>query len=124
MEELGIPIVSEPNNGAIYGAFIAPSSMAAENQSRSDSRVAYLDKAVNRPNLHIATEQMVTRILLEEDAEPISTSNGTGFSSFQVATGVEVRIPSRIRKTNGSLILYSFLTQHKKQRGTSLVQRK
>lgn len=57
---------------------MSPSSMSAHNQSRSDSRTSYLDPVIDRPNLHIATEQTVTRVLLR-------SANGT-----QKAVGVEV----------------------------------
>lgn len=66
MEELGIPIFPEPNNGTGYGAFLAPSSLTADNQSRSDSRVAYADSAIDRPNLHLASQQMVQKIILDQ----------------------------------------------------------
>ncbi|KAF3767359.1 hypothetical protein M406DRAFT_237359, partial [Cryphonectria parasitica EP155] len=79
-EQLGVPALADPNNGTGGGAFINPSSMSASNQSRCDARVAYLDPVINRANLHIATEQMVTRLLLEQDADGTS----------QRAVGVEV----------------------------------
>lgn len=84
---MGVPIMSEPNNGTGDGAFIAPSSMSAQNQSRSDGRAAYLDEAIDRPNLHVATEQMVTRILLEGVATP--DGNNSKFRKVQQAVGVE-----------------------------------
>lgn len=55
-----------------------PSSMSVQNQSRSDGRTAYLDPVIDRPNLHIATEQTVTQILLETADQ------------LQKAVGVEV----------------------------------
>lgn len=82
MKQMGVSILSEPNNGTTNGAFVAPSSLAAVNQSRSDARVAYLDQVLERPNLHVATEQMVTRILLEQ--------SNTSSTKLQKAVGVEV----------------------------------
>lgn len=87
MAELGLPIVSEPNDGTCVGAMISPSSMSAQNQSRCDSRTAYLDPVIDRPNLHVATEQMVTQVLLEEADSPGSDVGG---STLQKAVGVEV----------------------------------
>lgn len=87
---MGIPIISESNNGSGDGAFFSPSSMSAQNQSRSDGRVAYLDGAIDRPNLHIATEQMVTRILLESVDDQIPTDDGNQRPcDLQQAVGVE-----------------------------------
>lgn len=84
-----MPIPSDPNSGVGSGAFLSPSSMSAENQSRSDSRVAYLDPVIGRTNLHLATEQMVTRLLLQgvETRGPNGTLNPNG---LQQAVGVEV----------------------------------
>lgn len=90
MTEMGLPLVSEPNDGTCVGAMINPSSMSAQNQSRSDSRTAYLDPVIDRPNLHIATEQMVTRVLLEEVDNPIPGVGGPTFDRLQKAVGVEV----------------------------------
>lgn len=75
---MGSSITYEPNDGTCVGAMINPSSMSVQNQSRSDSRTAYLDPVIDRPNLHIATEQTVTQILLETVDE------------LQKAVGVEV----------------------------------
>lgn len=83
MEAMGVPILTEPNNGTTDGAFVAPSSMSAHNQSRSDGRVAYLDGVMGRTNLYVATEQMVTRILFDENEVEGSDGNWT-------ASGVEV----------------------------------
>ncbi|KAL2275714.1 hypothetical protein FJTKL_01662 [Diaporthe vaccinii] len=82
MAEMGLPMLSEPNEGTCVGAMINPSSMSAQNQSRCDSRTAYLDPVVDRLNLHVATEQMVTQVLLEEMDNP-------GAGRLQKAVGVE-----------------------------------
>jgi len=82
MKQMGVSILSEPNNGTTDGAFIAPSSIDALNQSRSDARMAYLERVLERPNLHVATQQMTTRILLEQ-SNTITTQQ-------QTAVGVEV----------------------------------
>lgn len=75
---MGLSIISEPNDGTCIGAMINPSSMSVQNQSRSDGRTAYFDPVIDRSNLHIATEQTVTRILLET------------VDQLQKAVGVEV----------------------------------
>ncbi|CAN8102961.1 unnamed protein product [Discula destructiva] len=82
MKQMGVPILSEPNNGTMDGAFVAPSSINDRNQSRSDGRVAYFDQVIERTNLHVATQQMVTRILLKQGI--------TDYSRTQTAVGVEV----------------------------------
>lgn len=72
------------------GVFVAPSSISASNQSRSDARVAYLDTALERSNLHVASGQMVTQILLAQDGNTTSSASG---SQLQRAVGVEVSRP-------------------------------
>lgn len=86
---MGVSVLSEANSGSGDGAFFAPSSMNAKNQSRSDGRVAYLDGAIDRPNLHIATEQMVTRILLERVDDQIPINGSPRPCDLQEAVGVE-----------------------------------
>ncbi|WAO92729.1 Hypothetical protein NCS54_01024900 [Fusarium falciforme] len=63
--ELGIPIIDDPNNGTAAGAMLLPSSMHPTNQTRSDSREAHFNSANHRSNLHVATGQTVTRLILE-----------------------------------------------------------
>ncbi|KAJ3461535.1 hypothetical protein MRS44_010088 [Fusarium solani] len=63
--ELGIPIIDDPNNGTAAGAMLLPSSMHPTNQTRSDAREAHFNSAGHRSNLHIATGQTVTRLILE-----------------------------------------------------------
>ncbi|KAK1771700.1 alcohol oxidase [Phialemonium atrogriseum] len=72
LAELGIPILYDPNRGIGMGAMIVPSSMTPTNQSRSDSRTSYLDGVIDRPNLHLATEQTVTRILIGKRDDPFA----------------------------------------------------
>ncbi|KAK3319359.1 hypothetical protein B0H66DRAFT_624076 [Apodospora peruviana] len=64
VSELGVPLLNDPNAGVMAGAMIVPSTMSVQSQSRADSRTAYLDGAISRPNLHLASEQTVTRILI------------------------------------------------------------
>lgn len=89
MVELGLPLAAEPNDGTCVGAMINPSSMSAQNQSRCDSRTAYLDPVMDRPNLHVATEQMVTQVLLEEVDNPGLGDGESTFDRIQRAIGVE-----------------------------------
>ena len=60
-----MPFLADPNAGVAAGTMIAPASMSASNQSRMDSRRAYLDPVLHRPNLHLAVQRTVTRVLVE-----------------------------------------------------------
>lgn len=97
-----MPIVSEPNDGSGAGTFFAPSSMSAQNQSRSDGRVAYLDKVLDRTNLHVATEQMATRILLAEVDAQVLPNQSPALPNPQEAVGVEFASSAEAPRVNVS----------------------
>ena len=93
LAELGVPLLGDPNSGTSTGAMIPPYTMEPRNQTRCTSRTAYLDDIIHRPNLHLATEQIVTRILLHQtnaSASGDQTRGGSGRFSTR-ASGVEVR---------------------------------
>ncbi|RSL50154.1 hypothetical protein CEP53_008892 [Fusarium sp. AF-6] len=71
--ELGIPIIDDPNNGTAAGAMLLPSSMHPINQTRFDAREAHFNPADHRSNLHVATRQTATRLILE----PFNRFTGT-----------------------------------------------
>ncbi|KAI0478990.1 hypothetical protein GGR56DRAFT_664933 [Xylariaceae sp. FL0804] len=90
MQELGIPLNEDINNGDPTGTNFIPSSMTSRNQSRSDARTAYLDSALHRPNLNLLTGQTVTRLLHTQSNSTMRRSS-TADSSITV-TGVELTI--------------------------------
>ncbi|KAK4035410.1 hypothetical protein C8A01DRAFT_38093 [Parachaetomium inaequale] len=87
LSELGVPLLADPNAGVAAGAMIAPASMSASNQSRIDSRRAYLDPVIHRPNLHLAVQQTVTRVLVETNT--ITNIVAPPFGRLVRAYGVE-----------------------------------
>ncbi|KAL7627358.1 hypothetical protein AAE478_001550 [Parahypoxylon ruwenzoriense] len=90
IQELGIPSNADPNSGIATGAAIVPSSIAAENQSRTDARTAYIDPVLSRPNLHLAAGYTATRILHGDGRGPFSNSTPMPNVSDINITGVEV----------------------------------
>ncbi|KAM0250160.1 hypothetical protein ACHAP5_002477 [Fusarium lateritium] len=78
--ELGLPIINDVNNGTAAGAMILPSSMDPGNQTRFDAREAHFNSASHRYNLHIATNQTVTQLILD---------NHRGYNSSRRVVGVE-----------------------------------
>lgn len=88
VHELGIPFNNEPNQGVATGASVIPSSISADNQSRSDARTGYLDPVLSRPNLHVLTNYTVTRIV--HDNTPFPNSTYVPGISGTVVRGVEV----------------------------------
>lgn len=95
LAELGIPTLSEPNNGSSLGAFLVPSSLSPDNQTRSDARTAYYEPAVSRPNLHVATGQRVKRLRLGERSRLGGLETG-GRSIMGVEVRHEPEYPRRI----------------------------
>ncbi|KAK0119720.1 hypothetical protein ONS95_011156 [Cadophora gregata] len=75
LRELGIPVLTDPNNGTAAGGMLIPDSISPDNQTRSSARLGYYDGFIDsRPNFHIASQQHVTRVLLDQDAPANVTS--------------------------------------------------
>jgi len=67
LQNLGIPLNSDPAGGQTSGAFIATSAINPTNWTRSYSRVAYIDPLPPRDNLHILPKATVTKILFDSN---------------------------------------------------------
>ncbi|TKA65000.1 hypothetical protein B0A49_07968 [Cryomyces minteri] len=65
LTELGIPTALDPNDGTVAGASFLLVNIDPVNMTRSTARKAYYDPYVARPNLWVATEQHVTRLIIE-----------------------------------------------------------
>ncbi|KUI68761.1 Oxygen-dependent choline dehydrogenase [Cytospora mali] len=102
MVDMGLSITNEPNDGTCLGAMTAPSSMSVQNQSRSDSRTAYFDTAIDRQNLHIATEQTVTQILLETVGEE-QRAVGVEFAHSNEAERINVTCSNEVIMAAGAI---------------------
>ncbi|KAK3294061.1 GMC oxidoreductase-domain-containing protein [Chaetomium fimeti] len=103
LSELGVPLLADPNAGVAVGAMIAPSSMSASNQSRMDSRRAYLDPVLHRPNLHLAVQQTVTRLLID----PRFLDSGTNrrqYSTFAASPRRQVLCSREVILAAGAII--------------------
>ncbi|KAI1073461.1 hypothetical protein F5B20DRAFT_597655 [Whalleya microplaca] len=100
IQELGIPINKDVNNGNATGTTIMPSSITADNQSRSDARMAYLDPVLSRPNLQLLAGYTVTRILHNIFSANASNSTQDPGNSGVNITGVEFAANSTARRSN------------------------
>ncbi|KAI2466361.1 putative GMC oxidoreductase [Annulohypoxylon bovei var. microspora] len=98
IQELGIPVNEDPNSGNATGASIIPSSMVADNQSRSDARIAYLDPVFDRPNLHLVTGYTVTRVLHDNGGATFLNSTYIPGASGLNIIGVEIASNSTANK--------------------------
>lgn len=79
LKELGIPILTEPNNGTNAGGMLIPNNMDPENQTRSDARLAYFDNIINtRPNFHVATGEHVYRLILDTPKNNSTNNSSDG----------------------------------------------
>jgi choline dehydrogenase-like flavoprotein len=112
LKELGIPILTDPNNGTAAGGMLIPGSINPDNQTRSYARLDYFDTVINtRQNLHVATHQHVTRVLVDSSHNVRARDYPAGLW----VSGVEVRVFPRKDEvsnvhqflTDGSLALHS-----------------
>jgi choline dehydrogenase len=87
LEELGIPILTDPNNGTVAGGMLIPNNISPDNQTRSYTRLNYYDGFIDsRPNFHVITHQHVARVLINAHRDPFpSRDHAPGFW----ASGVE-----------------------------------
>jgi len=89
LQELGIPILTDPNNGTAAGGMLIPDSIHPENQTRSYARLDYYDGFIDsRPNLHVATQQHVMRIIANTPHNGLQRDypDGLWASGVQVCT--------------------------------------
>ncbi|KAB8297844.1 hypothetical protein EYC80_001640 [Monilinia laxa] len=86
LRERGIPTLLDPNNGTTTGGMLIPNSLSPDSQTRSDARRGYYDSFVNRSNLHIATGQVVIRVLVDSTQEVLARDLPAG----QFITGVQI----------------------------------
>ncbi|KAK8220963.1 hypothetical protein IWZ01DRAFT_25539 [Phyllosticta capitalensis] len=85
MNELGVPTDSaDPNNGLSAGNSFLPMNIDPVSKTRSDARRALWDPAESRDNLYLSNGQFVTKINIENVAQPAdeatvaTTSRGQG----------------------------------------------
>ncbi|RAL65637.1 hypothetical protein DID88_005309 [Monilinia fructigena] len=76
----------DPNNGTTTGGMLIPNSLSPDSQTRSDARSGYYDGFVNRSNLHVATGQVVIRVLVDSPQEVLARDLPAG----QFITGVQI----------------------------------
>ncbi|KAG9003645.1 hypothetical protein FRB90_011141 [Tulasnella sp. 427] len=62
---MGVDVSSDANGGEGWGAFVATSAINPSNWTRSYSKAAYIDPLPPRANLHILTNQTVTRMIFD-----------------------------------------------------------
>ncbi|CZS89081.1 related to alcohol oxidase [Rhynchosporium agropyri] len=88
LRELGIPILTDPNNGTAAGGMLIPDSISPNNQTRSSARMDYYDGfSDSRSNLHIASQQHVTRVLFS--SQNALNVNSRDYPFGQSISGVE-----------------------------------
>ncbi|KAI1100681.1 putative GMC oxidoreductase [Jackrogersella minutella] len=103
IQDLGIPINEDPNSGNATGATVIPSSMMANNQSRSDARTAYFDPVLERLNLHFLTNYTVTRILHNDNSATFLNSTYIHGAPSLDITGIEVKCGREVILAAGAI---------------------
>ncbi|KAK0668711.1 putative GMC oxidoreductase [Cercophora samala] len=118
VSELGIPLLPDINTGVAAGASVAPATINDRNQSRADSRRAYLDGVLNRPNLHLATRQTVTRVLFgtevvnedpEQPVQGLKRTYGVEFTTSSDSPRRRVACNKEVILAAGAIISPSLL---------------
>ncbi|KAK0629616.1 GMC oxidoreductase-domain-containing protein [Bombardia bombarda] len=109
LSELGIPLPGDPNAGAMAGGMINPSSMTRD-RTRADSRTAYLNGVLNRTDLHLATGQTVTRILIgagrgyDPDFGNLRRANGVEYTESATAVRQSVMCRREVILAAGAIL--------------------
>ncbi|TVY39898.1 Dehydrogenase [Lachnellula subtilissima] len=92
LNELGIPILKDPNNGFTAGGMLIPNNINPDNQTRSTARLAYLDGFIDRrPNLQVVTNQHVYRLIMDsatQQSQP-QTSSPKNHADDRWVSGVQ-----------------------------------
>lgn len=65
---MGVDVSSDACSGEGWGAFVSTSAINPSNWTRSYSKSAYIDPLPPRTNLHILTNQTVTRMIFDNSA--------------------------------------------------------
>ena len=96
LNELGIPILKDPNNGFTAGGMLIPNNINPDNQTRSTARLAYIDGFIDRrPNLQVVTNQHVYRLIMDsatQKSQP-QTSSPKHHADDRWVSGVQVSEP-------------------------------
>jgi len=112
LQELGIPILTDPNNGSAAGGMLLPYTINPDNQTRSYARTGYFDGFIDsRPNFHVATGQLVIRLLLDTAPTIIQRDypEGLWVKGVEVAKLPRSTFLTKPRQfiTNGSLTVHN-----------------
>ncbi|QSZ30071.1 hypothetical protein DSL72_004591 [Monilinia vaccinii-corymbosi] len=87
LRECGVPTLVDPNNGTTAGGMLIPNSLSPDSQTRSDARRGYYDGFIDRPNLHVATGQVVIRVLMDPTPQEVLARD---LPAGQFITGVQI----------------------------------
>jgi choline dehydrogenase-like flavoprotein len=99
---MSVELLADANDGNSAGAVFIPSSICGINQSRADSRTAYLDTVIDRPNLHVAVEQTATRLILRNGTVDHARLQLTRAQGVEVCD-IQLLLPLLVN-TNKSLV--------------------
>ncbi|KAL8833981.1 MAG: hypothetical protein Q9170_003983 [Blastenia crenularia] len=78
-KNLGFPITSDPLSGQSSGGYSYLSTVDPKNWERSHAGSAYYTPIAHRPNLHLLTECLVERIILEKSSAMEILAKGVKF---------------------------------------------
>lgn len=78
---MGIPTPKDGTDGHAFGSFWVPNSVGPERYTQSSTRTSYHERAKDRKNYHLLTDNTVTQILIKNKkaygAKYASSANST-----------------------------------------------
>ncbi|KAF8872798.1 GMC oxidoreductase [Gymnopilus junonius] len=92
MVEKGFKTVDDPYGGDIIGTWIAASNLDPKTWTRSYAANAYLLPVVDRTNLTIVTNSLVSRILFNEESNGRRTASNVEFIHQSVKCNVKINM--------------------------------
>lgn len=101
---IGVPVSSDSNGGAGWGAFIATSSINPSNWTRSYAKSAYIDPLPPRSNLHILVNATVTKLVFQQgDGGLRATAVEYASSGYQPKPWPTVGVNKEVLLTAGAV---------------------
>lgn len=102
-KSLGYGITGDPFSGKVSGGFVSASTVDPVSKERSYAASAYYSPAKDRPNLHVTTDALVEKILLEHIDDPTINNDDDRYSASIVQYMHEGQV--KMAKANKEVIL-------------------
>lgn len=102
-KSLGYGITGDPFSGKVSGGFVSASTVDSVSKERSYAASAYYAPAKDRPNLHLITDALVEKVLLEYIDDPTINNDDGRYSASIVQYMHEGQV--KMAKANKEVVL-------------------